>query len=398
MTGAKGSVKFRSWPVKILLVLLAAGTGGCKGQSAAGGSGGESSTADALPDGAAAATSVAALEWSQDPCSWISAAEVEAIAGPLAGPPRPHEGGCLYPLPEDVSPEALRRQEAARKLKEGLKEFAQKSGTSLPVSGNQLPTEPALIVHLSLDASASDRGLRVAEDVMRSWLGPASEGEAAGSSTLVGWDFARSPIAIGLPGFLGRVGQLTVMVQVQATPTKVATLAALAAAVRDRVPDGPFAAPSGGGSLTAEPTRGTDPCSLITREQAEAVLGALLMNPYRGHTTTPYPDPLGPSCVYHTARHHTFRLTPFWEGGRSQMEAVRTTGDPLAAVLPEGETTDTLAGPWDDAGYDAGTGDLVFLSGDRALQVSYGTSSTDAVGAIRLARIALGRLGSAAPP
>jgi hypothetical protein len=349
-----------------------------------------------MPNGAATAIPVAALDWPQDPCTWISAAEVEAITGPLAGPPRPHEGGCLYPLPEDVSPEALRRQESARKLKEGLREFAQKSGTSLPVSGNQLPTEPALIVHVSLDASASDRGLRVAEDVMRSWLGPASEGEAAGS-TPAGWDFARSPIAIGLPGFLGRVGQLTVMVQAQATPPKVSTLAALAAAVRDRVPDGPFGAPSGGGSLAADPTRGPDPCSLISRDQAEAVLGALLMSPYRGHTTTPYRDPLGPSCVYHTARHHTFRLTPFWEGGRSQIDAVRATGDPLSAVLPADETTDTLEGPWDDAGYDGGTGDLVFLVGDRALQVSYGTSSTDAVGAIRLARVALGRLTSTTP-
>jgi hypothetical protein len=44
---------------------------------------------------------------------------------------------------------------------------------------------------------------------------------------------------------------------------------------------------------------------------------------------------------------------------------------------------------------ESGTGDLYFLKGNRSLQVSYGASSTDAAGVLRLASPALEQLAAA---
>jgi hypothetical protein len=65
----------------------------------------------------------------------------------------------------------------------------------------------------------------------------------------------------------------------------------------------------------------------------------------------------------------------------------RVGGDPEAA--------DTLEGPWDEAAAMPLEGSYAFLTGDRSLEVAYGTSSTDAAGAVRLSTIAVPRLAKA---
>ena len=54
--------------------------------------------------------------------------------------------------------------------------------------------------------------------------------------------------------------------------------------------------------------------------------------------------------------------------------------------------TGAAAGPWDAASSSGTTGALYFLEGDRMLEVHCRTSSTDAGGAVRLAKIAIGRM------
>jgi hypothetical protein len=74
---------------------------------------------------------------------------------------------------------------------------------------------------------------------------------------------------------------------------------------------------------------------------------------------------------------------------------MKGVGGILERVAPElhdgaADTLDT--GPWEDAAGDPATGQLYFLKGDRLIELGYFVSSTGFDGAVRLARIAVGRL------
>jgi hypothetical protein len=62
-----------------------------------------------------------------------------------------------------------------------------------------------------------------------------------------------------------------------------------------------------------------------------------------------------------------------------------------ATGVDEHLAADTLEGPWDDVMQDM-HGTLRFLKGDRLLEVTWVSSSTDRAGALRLAATAVGRL------
>lgn len=379
---------------RIWAALLAAATWSCGGAESADKTGENAPpSADATQHSRPGASGVATISWPKDPCSWITVAEAEAILGPLTGPPRQEQGGCLYPVQEDSSPSAIRARETARKVQELGEEMAKRTGEKITAPAQWGPAEPAVIVDVSI-GGGGELGLKAAESAVSEWAGVNAAPEEPDSSQFPGWDFARAPIALGLPGFLGRVGQLSVTVRAQATPLNVASFSAMAAAVRDRVPEGPFTDPSREPLDNPGTPLGPDPCALLAQAEAEAVLGSLVVPPYRGDKTGPFHDPAGPTCVYHTARHRAFRLTPTYSGGASQLKLMRGLSEFLGAVVPPGESADTLEGSWDDIASDPGTGDLVLLVGDRALQVSHSASSTDAAGAIRLAGIALKRLAA----
>jgi hypothetical protein len=140
---------------------------------------------------------------------------------------------------------------------------------------------------------------------------------------------------------------------------------------------------------------GRDPCSLLTAQEAEAVLGRLVVPPYRSHERTPLAERGGRSCAYYTAGHHALVLTPVWDYAGGGVEAIHTAGGLLSTLVPGGTdaVADTLDGDWDEVGTDRTTGELYFLMGDRLLALDYLASSTDADGAIRLAKIATERLG-----
>ena len=129
--------------------------------------------------------------WPSDPCAWVTAAEVASAIGPLAGPPRAHEGDCLFPLePPPTDAETLRRQETGRKLEE----LARKMGSTMPP--DRRPTEPAVMVSVQMRRSLDEQAISAAENIMASWAGL----EADSSRPAEKWDVARSPITIGLPG------------------------------------------------------------------------------------------------------------------------------------------------------------------------------------------------------
>ena len=346
-------------------------------------------------DGSASATAeeaeaqlVSSTPWPSDPCAWVTAAEVATTIGPLEGPPRAHEGDCLFPLePPPPDAETRRRQEAARKLEE----LARKMGSTMPP--DRRPIEPAVMVSVQMRRSVDEQAIAAAENIMANWAGV----EVDSSRPTQTWDVARSPITIGMPGFFGRSGELSVMVQMQAISLAKEKVAALAAVVRDRVPDHPFLAPPDEQPLGSPGRRGQDPCGLLTQDEAEDVLGPLLVPPYRTRQDSPFLDPAGDTCAYFTAGHRVLALTPQWSYGQSTLEAARMTGGLVAQAIGGGdpEAADTLEGPWDEAAAMPLTASYAFLTGDRSLEVAYGTSSTDAAGAVRLSAIAVPRLAKA---
>ena len=331
----------------------------------------------------AAATRTAARP--ADVCGWIPAAEVAAIVGPLSGQPRPSQDGCVYPLPLDST--TARRRAKALEVRRKLEEKFGKS--DIPM---MQPEESAVIVDVQVYADPSGaRGAAAGMALMAQQLGTDSAATARAAASappppLPGWDWTNPPTR---RSFSGGLGHLTVKVTAHAEQVTREHSAAIGTRVRDRIPDLPFAS-----QRPAAPA-GPDPCVLLTAREAEAVLGPLIVPPYRSDEHTPLAMDQGKSCSYFTAGHHGLVLTPTWEYGESSMKAMRGIGGLLEGIAPglHNDAADTLdTGPWDDAGADPATGQLYFLKGDRLLELGYLVSSTDMDGAVRLAQIAIGRL------
>jgi hypothetical protein len=322
------------------------------------GSDAERASQDETRDQANAAATPTASVAAPDPCELIPVAEIERLIGPIEGQPRREGNGCWYPVPE-----APKSEPAA-------------VGGSTFDPDRRLPFEDPR------------RGLRVEVDLVKT---PLASGTAQAKG---GWD------ATGSPGsrsrFTGRLGHVTVGVVQQGLGLPADTLAALAARVRDRIPDRPLAHPTGGAAASA--STDPDPCSVLPAAEAEAVLGKLAAPPFRAHEGSPLADPAGPSCGYLTAGHRVLVLTPEWTYGKLTLNAERMGSNIVSQVADISDIlADTLEGPWDDAV--AGlSGDLIFTKGARSLSIGYRMSSTDAAGAIRLAGPALERMAAVPEP
>lgn len=334
-------------------------------------------------------------------CDWIPVAEVEAALGPLAEPPAGTELACRYALPMDVE-----TQKRRAKMRETARaQLGPEAGANFNVELDSV----ALVVTVDLMGEVSlERMARMAGDTsLPAYIKPTLD--AAGvrvegvksadrPKTPPGWDVANA--LTGNEDFTGRVGFLKVMVQENSADHVVSSAKkeALAARIRDRIADLPFDYPYPVPDGTSLPP-GADPCSLLEPDEAEAVLGKLVVPPYRSFEGSPYAHPSGSSCAYYTAGHHVLILKPYWTNGKERAAAARADDALLYSIAndPDAELADTLDGPWEDVTIGL-NGRMGFLTGDRFLQVVYLTSSTDAAGAVRLARIAIDRLAASSLP
>lgn len=360
-------------------------------------------------DGAAAAGPARTASRPADGCGWISAADIEALIGPLAGPPTPEGDACRYPLALDS--QTVRKM---ARLREVARRFV---GSGAPAPGHD---EAAVVVQVDLTGGiAEQRAEEGMAEQFAAVVGPNARADespppSAEPSRETGWDYVSSPP--GAEGFVGRVGHITVTVSQQTSLGQPGSgvdiprekWRAVAARVRDRIPDLPFAVPPDpdlealfreeGSPQETAPSH-PDPCSLLTRAEAEAVLGTLVVAPYRSQGALSVGRD-GPSCAYFTAGHHALVVTPQWSGGSVRFSMARgvagVAGQGVARYGRDAEVADTLEGPWDQAVQET-DGTLAFLEGDRMLEIDYLTSSTDASGAVRLARLAFARLAAAAP-
>ena len=324
-------------------------------------------------------------------CDWLPIADVEAILGPVVGPPKANPRSCRYRLPID-SATARRRAEP---------DFFGRTPRRNPSADSVWVLVAVDLDSDLLDERAGNIATGVAGGLVTEALGtsnPAVDTTRRRNkpAPAPGWDFADVPV--DNDDFRGRIGNLVVKVEENAdvpavTAEKKSRLAGL---MRDRIPDLPFpvlriddAEP-----VTRTPPRGPDPCSLLTRDEAEGVLGKLVVPPYRSHDGGPLYDEWGKSCAYFTPGHRTFVVTPHWTDGKDEFAYERPPRVVTGFMRDKaGAAADTLNGPWDDVtlGLD---GSLSFLKGDRMLKVAFGTSSANQTKALELVRIALERLAA----
>lgn len=311
------------------------------------------------------------------PCDWISAREVEAVVGKLNGTPRAERGGCFYPLPVDSI--TIARRARADSMRAALERAGMRS---------DWPAEPedtgGVFLQVSVGRGAEERPAELAFGTMGSWVG--DDSLFATHQTGGGWDYRRA--LPGKPNFIGRAGTVLVYIEGGTHGMADSVLATLATRVRDRIPDLPFVDPAA--SNRAGTTGGRDPCSVLSREEAEAVLGTLVVAPYRVREGRALADPGGESCAYYTGRYRALVVTPYFVGAEDEMRFVRGRGGLGAVGIVDrvAEGADTLEGPWDAVAIGV-EGELAMIKGNRLLKIAYLTSSTDLAGAIRLAGPAL---------
>lgn len=348
----------------VLVPIIASAVSACHRDAAA-------SAGKATAPAPAAMNGMKTLPADTDPCSWITTAEAAQLLGPLAGAPwrASHADG----------PEPAATGHAC--------------GYTLAAAGGDTPGEDRIAVELvTEDVTTFDAGFgmvkeRLNKDVGRSVAGQAFDALGADQPTPEGWDFTTR-----LPEmFVGRVGSIAVQVGVYTRRVPGDSIQRLAAVIRDRVPDLPIATPS----KLLNRGNGPDPCGLLTREEAETVLGKLTMAPYRSNSHKyGFSDPGGEGCSYYLGKHRIFTIMPTWEDGKTTFQVSSSTSRMFSSAAGgKGESADTLDGPWDAAAAGSG-GVLYFLKGDRALEVVYGTARADLAGAVNLAATAVKRLES----
>jgi hypothetical protein len=322
-----------------------------------------------------------------DACGWIPVTDVEAIVGPLAEPPQ-RKDGCRYTMkvPDAVN---AKRQEYL-KLQEKLEKLGATPQRFPAGSIGNAPRDPkSYAFTINVDVNGNVAAELTSDTVTKRFaeeldLDPPPPG-AKPRPIPPGWDNT----GLAPYGFSGRVGHVQVSVDGQAPDVPRAPLEMLAASVRDHIADLPFAAENL--YQVPRPQTDQDPCSLLTRDEAEAVLGKLLVEPYRASSYyPPLAHPQGQSCGYFTAGHHVFVITPTWSDGAKSFQLEKGISGVLARIAPPEAIV--IKGPWEKSQISGTTGALMFLKADRLLEIHYLTSSAPRGGAIKLAATAMQRL------
>src|SRR5215831_17384906 len=248
------------------------------------------------PRGQASAQPASLIPADADPCAWVSSDDVAKLVGRLAGPPRrghsasntdpaPHGKACVYTLA------------AVAQGAEGGEEIA------IEVNGE--------------DAMANETSQEVGKELGARVLGVGDDSSTSskGSGTSAGWDYAG-----WLPtAFTGRIGHVAVAISQHTQGKPLSSVPAdsierLAVLVRSRLPDVPMASANWRSSFAAGKR---DPCSLLSRDEVERVVGKLAFAPYRSTSDTPLAEPTGEGCSFYLGRHRTLTIRPTWTQGKT---------------------------------------------------------------------------------
>jgi hypothetical protein len=292
----------------------------------------------------------------RDPCSWLSRAEAQRALGDsiIADPVRvrspetpvaqPDGDACAY-------------------------ELAPRSGGKQVIAIALIPDESGVM-------QTAFGGMGNVEKEFTS--------KSAKRDTLIDgrWDFV-SQIPGGLTA--ARAGRIAVELVTPLGRDKEGL--ALAGAMLDGVPDLPFTSDPANPST---PPRDPNPCALITRAEAEAVLGPLTVEPYASGKNSALVFGSGTSCSYYSGKHRALVVTPMLRHGAEFFRMMGGVAAHVNAQMGGSQAPDTLEGNWDALSIGS-DGALHALKGDKMLSMQYKTSSTDFDGAVKLTRAALAR-------
>ncbi len=313
---------------------------------------------------AASAAEVNAQPANPDPCSLVPPEDAKRLLGPLSGAPyrgvsaddtTPSSDGhaCVYPL--------VPREKVA----EGS------------VIALELKTSGAA----GFETGAALVGGRA--NSLLKFLGVES-GDGA-QHNIDGWDYIGGYTDI----MTARVGHIAINAKWTRARGAADSLVEIIDIMRDHIADRPFLS-----SERGESRSDGDPCSLLTRTEVEAVIGKLMVLPYRSRGLTGLADANGNGCSYYTAKHHVLSLMPSWSHGKQQFRVLASLSQNVQSkVGGKGADVDTLEGDWDQRAL-AVTGDILLLKGERLLQVFYRVSTATEADATQLGSIALKRLSA----
>jgi hypothetical protein len=292
----------------------------------------------------------------RNPCDWVSREEVEQLLGKLTAEPR-------------LGRDAENRQ-------------PDQTGSSCVYA-----TAQAGLVGLQVDATGGiefEHAMGALGGLMAKEINDGKPGATRTTERSDGWDYVGGNPELAMY----RVGHMAVQIGSEGYAVPQETQAKLAALVRDRIQDLPVML-AGTDMTLGGPA--PDPCALVTREEAERVLGKLVVEPFRSQESSPLANPKGVSCTFFTPGHHALVITPTYSDGATMFGMVNSLGGLTRGVLGGANEGDLLDGPWDQAAT-GGTGSLYFLKGEKMLEVIYQISSTDIAGAAQIAKAAMGRL------
>jgi hypothetical protein len=297
----------------------------------------------------------------KDPCSWISRAHAEDVLGPLTSDPA-RARSAETPVPDADGRACL---------------YAMPSSTeSMPhVVAIQIVPDDRGTIESALEL------LPTADEPLVQRLKNAER--ASGDSLALGrWDY----VSNGPNFFNARAGRISF--EIYAEPIDRPKALELAGRILDSIPELPF---EDDYPIEPGPPMAPDPCSLLTRGEAESVLGPLTVHPYRSRESTALVRGDGTSCTYFGRHHRALVITPTLTGGRVMFKMSSGINQTAARSLGNAQTPDTLDGPWDQLGRGM-DGTLSLLTGDRILELQYLTSPADLARTLKLARTALPRL------
>ena len=134
---------------------------------------------------------------------------------------------------------------------------------------------------------------------------------------------------------------------------------------------------------------GNDPCTLVSREEMERLMGPLAEPPYR--VSHRRPDPAGDGCFYRAADGRNVTLTVDWEDGPMVFRMMGAGGGAVEDILGGRDMgADTLEARWDEVGL--AFGQFVALKGDVAVQLDPLGSRLDLGQMARAVDLAIGRI------
>jgi len=333
--------KHRAWAFALLVV-----TGACHRENSV-----------APPnDPAERATATAATEFQmapENPCAWLSRPDVErALSNELsaepvrvssAESPRPAPTGeaCLYTL-KDAD-----------------------------------PLQPTIAMQVKADEPGLLRSSFERMGRVESSFKPADGAQTKS------WDYF-----IPIPGGLAALGRGRISMVWTSSPQLSDKATLLAGVMLDHIADMPFTQDP---RDPTSPATGRDPCALISRSEAERILGPLKLAPFRSRKASALAHASGASCTYFTSQHRALIVTPKWSRAKGSFPMFAAASTAVAqGIASDGPPPN---GPWDQLGVGP-DGALLALKGDAMISMQYVTANIDATAAMQLLNVAYRRLGS----